>query len=64
MKFQYEQQCNAYALKQLGIPVIWASTKNWLAIIHQFINRPQTHQFNFPDQTASIVAKVVKDFAR
>ena len=64
MKFQYEQQCNAYALKKLGIPVIWASTYNWIPIIKQFINEPQTHQFNFPDETADIVAKVVKDFAR
>ena len=64
MKFQYEQQCNAYALKQLGIPVIWGSTKNWIPTIKQFINEPQSHQFNFPDETAMIVAKVVRDFAR
>ncbi len=64
MKFQYEQQCNAYALKQFGIPIIWASTTNWLPIIKQFINEPQLHQFNFPDETAEIVAKVVRDFAR
>ncbi len=64
MRFQYEQQCNAYALKQFGIPVIWASTTNWIPIIKQFVAEPQTHQFNFPDETANIVAKVVKDFAR
>jgi uncharacterized protein (TIGR00661 family) len=64
MKFQYEQQCNAYALKQFGIPIIWASTKNWMPLIKQFVNEPQTHQFNFPDETAMIVEKVVRDFAR
>lgn len=64
MKFQYEQQCNAYALKQFGIPIIWASTKNWIPIIKQFVTETQTHQFNFPDETASIVEKVVKDFTR
>lgn len=64
MRFQYEQQCNAYALKQVGIPVIWASTLNWLPLIKKFINEPQEHQFNFPDQTAEIVAKVVRDFSR
>ena len=64
MKFQYEQQCNAYALKQLGIPVIWASEANWLPIIKRFIAEPQSHQFNFLDETAMIVDKVVKDFAR
>ncbi len=64
MKFQYEQQCNAYALKQLGIPVIWASNQNWLPILKQFIDTPQPLNFDFPDETASIVAKVVSDFAR
>ncbi|RYG21594.1 MAG: glycosyl transferase [Chitinophagaceae bacterium] len=64
MKFQYEQQCNAFALKQFGIPIIWASTPNWMPLIKQFIEEPQTHQFNFPDETARIVAKVVRDFAR
>ncbi len=64
MKFQYEQQCNAYALKQFGIPVIWASTTNWTPFINQFITEPQTHQFNFPDETAEIVEKVVREFAK
>jgi uncharacterized protein (TIGR00661 family) len=64
MKFQYEQQCNAYALEQLGIPVIWANTKDWFPIIKDFIRNPQRAKFNFPNETASIVAKVVNDFAR
>lgn len=64
MRFQYEQQCNAYALKQLGLPVIWGSDKNWLPIVKQFVATPQQHQFNFPDETAAIIDKVVKTFAR
>lgn len=64
MKFQYEQQCNAYALKQLGLPVIWGSNKNWLPIIQNWVANPQTNQFNFPDETAAIIDKVVKRFAK
>lgn len=64
MKFQYEQQCNAYALKQLGLPVIWSSNSNWLPIIKEFVSRPQVHQFNFPDETAAIIDMVVKKYAR
>lgn len=64
MKFQYEQQCNAYALKQFGLPVIWASNKNWLPIIKNWVNNPQEHQFYFPDETATVIDKVVKQFAR
>ncbi|MES2417310.1 MAG: glycosyltransferase family protein [Bacteroidota bacterium] len=64
MRFQYEQQCNAYALKQFGIPIIWGSNKNWLPFLKQLVNEPQNQEFNFSDQTAEIVAKVVDTFAR
>lgn len=64
MKFQYEQQCNAFALKKFGLPVIWASNKNWLPIIKDWVQNPQEHQFQFPDETAAVIEKVVKDFAR
>lgn len=64
MRFQYEQQCNAYALKQLGLPVIWGSNKNWLPILKSFVATPQDHQFSFPDETALIIEQVVQNFAR
>lgn len=64
MKFQYEQQCNAYALQEMGLPVIWGSNKNWLPVLQKWVLNPQEHQFNFPDQTAAVIDKVVKQFAR
>ena len=64
MKFQFEQQCNAYALKELGLPVIWGSTRNWLPIIKNWVENPQEHQFNFPDETEKIVDDMVKKYAR
>lgn len=64
MRFQYEQQCNAYALKQFGLPVLWGSNKNWLPVIKDWVERPQVHQFHFPDETAVVIDKVVKQFAR
>jgi len=64
MRFQYEQQCNAYALKQFGLPVIWGSNHNWVPILKDFVASPQEHQFDFPDETASIIAHTVKTFAR
>ncbi len=64
MKNQYEQQCNAYALQQLGLPVIWESEQNWLKKLKNFIDQPQLNKFDFPDQTAEIIDKVVKSFAR
>ncbi|WP_432714274.1 glycosyltransferase family protein [Pedobacter sp.] len=64
MRYQYEQQCNAYALKQMGFPVIWGSNKNWLAALKEWVNSPQEHQYSFPDNTAAVIAKVVQTFAR
>ena len=64
MKFQYEQQCNAYALKQFGLPVIWGSNKKWLPVIKNWVDTPQDHKFYFPDETAAVIEKVVNKFAR
>lgn len=64
MRFQYEQQCNAYALKQFGLPVIWGSNHNWVPILKNFVANPQEHQFDFPDETAAIIAHTVNTFAR
>jgi len=64
MRFQYEQQCNAFALKQFGLPVIWGSNRNWVPILKEFVANPQEHQFDFPDETAAIIAHAVNTFAR
>lgn len=63
MKYQYEQQCNAYALKQLGIPVLWASDHNWLAKIKNWVIEPQEHHFDFPDETKMIIDQLVNQYA-
>jgi len=64
MKFQYEQQCNAFALQEMGLPVIWGSNKNWLPVLKKWVSDTQEHQFSFPDDTAVVIDKVVKEFAR
>jgi uncharacterized protein (TIGR00661 family) len=64
MKYQYEQQCNAYALKQMGFPVIWSSNKNWLPILKDFVAQSQTCQIDFPNETQRIIAQMVRDFAK
>ena len=64
MKFQYEQQCNAFALKKFNIPVIWGSNKNWLPVLREWIASQEVPKLEFPDETASVIEKVVKQFAR
>lgn len=63
MRYQFEQQCNAYALKQLGLPIIWASNNNWLPMVQEWVNNPQTHRFEFPNETEQIVNEVVRKFS-
>ena len=64
MKFQYEQQCNAFALEEMGLPVIWGHDKKWLPIIQNWVEHPQEHEFQFKDETAALIEKVVNQFAR
>ena len=64
MKFQYEQQCNAFALKKFGIPVIWGSNKNWLPVLKEWIRHGRVVHFDYPDETASVIDRLVKQFAR
>src|SRR5690606_27160469 len=60
MKYQYEQQCNAYALRELGIPVIWSSSLNWVAQIAEFLEKSQSVQVLFPDETEQILDRVLQ----
>ncbi|MCX2573985.1 glycosyltransferase family protein [Pedobacter sandarakinus] len=64
MRFQFEQQCNAYALKQFGLPVVWGSDRNWLPIVKKWVDQPQANDFHFPDETAQIIDDMVKKYAR
>lgn len=64
MKFQYEQQCNAFALEQLGVPVIWGQEKNWLPLLQHWVQQEQQHTFDFPDETAAVIDQVVRQYAR
>ena len=64
MKFQYEQQCNAFALKQFGIPVIWGSNKNWLPVLKEWVQSGHAGQVDYPDETAMVIDRLVKQFAR
>ncbi len=64
MKFQYEQQCNAFALKKFGVPVIWGSNKNWLPVLKEWIAGGSALHFNYPDETAGMIDRLVKQFAR
>lgn len=59
MKGQYEQQCNAAALHQMGVPVIEALKKKHLPKIKKWVTTPQKVTANFPDQTEEIIDQIL-----
>ncbi|WP_234111454.1 MULTISPECIES: glycosyltransferase family protein [Chryseobacterium] len=61
MKNQYEQQCNALALEKLGVPVIWKESE-FDEKLKSWVENEEIIAVNFPDETAEIVRKMVKNY--
>lgn len=62
MRFQFEQQCNAFALRKLGIPVIWGSNRNWIPELRRWVSQKQVYDYIFPADVDSIVDLLLKKF--
>ena len=62
MKGQYEQHYNAEGLKDIGISVISKLKKKNIPLIEYWVHQIKPVQVYFPDQTQSIVDKVISDF--
>lgn len=60
MKGQYEQQCNAAALKTMGVPVIKSLKKKHLEKIKDWIVDKQTILVNYPNSTERIINMIIK----
>ncbi len=59
MKLQYEQQCNAAALKQMGIPVLKNLNKKNLPKIEKWLNDHTRICVNYPNNTEKIINKLL-----
>jgi len=59
MKTQYEQQCNAAALKKMGIPVIKSLKKKHHWIIKDWIAYGKSVPVNYPDITEQIIDTII-----
>jgi uncharacterized protein (TIGR00661 family) len=55
MKSQYEQQCNAEALKQMGVPVIKELRKKHIPDILKWILTDEIVEVNYPNRTKEII---------
>ncbi|MBF9140381.1 glycosyltransferase family protein [Hymenobacter properus] len=61
MKQQYEQQCNAAALAQMGVPVIKNFKDKNLDKVDQWLHRDDTVPVNYPDHTADVLDAVLRE---
>jgi uncharacterized protein (TIGR00661 family) len=62
MKGQYEQQCNAAALKKLGIAVIKSLKEKHLDKINSFLSSPDIVKVNYPDITEQVLMDIVSNY--
>ncbi|MBI2731424.1 MAG: glycosyl transferase [Sphingobacteriales bacterium] len=59
---QYEQHCNAEALKRMGIPVIKHLSKKYHVFIQNWINEESHIKIDFPDITESIIDLIIEKY--
>ncbi|MFD2161846.1 glycosyltransferase family protein [Paradesertivirga mongoliensis] len=63
MKYQYEQLCNAEAIKQMGVPVIYSLDDDFIPRVKSWLHCPDKVSVHFPDSTSDIVADMVEKYS-
>ncbi len=61
MKGQYEQQCNAAALKEMGVPVIRSLKLKHLSKIQHWVNSTARIDVYYPDITETIINRILEE---
>ncbi|SIQ17749.1 glycosyltransferase family protein [Maribacter ulvicola] len=61
MKGQYEQQCNAAALSDMGVPIIKSLKKKYLDKVKHWLDTDTIVPVNYPDVTDDIVSKLLEE---
>jgi uncharacterized protein (TIGR00661 family) len=64
MKSQYEQHCNAAALKRLGVPVLKKVKKKSIKKIERWLDEGKPLNISFPDIARDAVEKVMEKFSK
>ncbi len=60
MKNQFEQQCNAAALKQMGVPVLKKLHKKHTDALYEWIETDKIIEVNYPDITENIIDQIIQ----
>ncbi len=63
MKMQYEQQCNAAALKQMGVPVFKSLKSKHHEKIGDWVKSKKIIKVDYPDMTEDIIERIIKNSA-
>jgi len=61
MKGQYEQQCNAAALKKMGVPALKSLKLKHVSKIISWINEGEIIEVYYPDNTEEIINKILTE---
>ncbi len=61
MKTQYEQQCNAAALKEMGVPVIKSLKPKHLDKLRNWVQSDRKVDVYYPDITETIVDRILQE---
>ena len=61
MKQQYEQQCNAAALAQMGVPVVKSLKDKNLTILDHWLHQGEVIPVNYPDRTAAVIDRMLRE---
>ncbi len=61
MKSQYEQQCNAAALKDMGVSVIKSLKLKHLTKLKEWVDNDQKIEVHYPDITEAIVDQILDE---
>ncbi len=64
MKSQYEQHCNAAALKRLGVPVLKKVKKRSLKKIEEWLDTKNKLDISFPDVTGKAVERLIEKYGK
>ncbi|MFM1874618.1 MAG: hypothetical protein RL266_355, partial [Bacteroidota bacterium] len=61
MKKQFEQQCNALALSQMGIPSIKSLKEKWHDRVRTWLKEENPIRVNYPDNAELIVSTIIRN---
>ena len=64
MKNQYEQQCNAEALKEMGIPVLYSFDKSKIQAIESWVTKGKCLKVNYSHNPRELVSEILLKFKR